>query len=67
MTPDENVFYLIIDKQRDSENVYWGQLTEGKRTGKTGTAERIDWISLKGSLIKSLVHAVQLQGNGAAY
>ena len=23
MTPDENVFYLIIDKQRDSENVYF--------------------------------------------
>ena len=35
--------------------------------GKAGTTERIDWISLKGSLIKSLVHAVQLQGNGAAY
>ena len=36
-------------------------------TGKAGTAKRIDGISLKGSLIKSLVHAVQLQGNGAAY
>lgn len=23
MTPDENVFYLIIDKQRDGENVYF--------------------------------------------
>lgn len=23
MTPDENVFYLVIDKQRDSENVYF--------------------------------------------
>lgn len=23
MTPDENVFYLIIDKQRDSDNVYF--------------------------------------------
>ena len=23
MTPDENVFYLIIDRQRDSENVYF--------------------------------------------
>ena len=23
VTPDENVFYLVIDKQRDSENVYF--------------------------------------------
>ena len=23
MTPDENIFYLIIDRQRDSENVYF--------------------------------------------
>ena len=37
------------------------------RTGEAGTAERIDWMSLKGSLIKSLVHTVQLQGNRAAY
>ena len=49
VTPDENVFYLVIDKQRDADNVYFlNAVTESdlmalaEKDGDTTTAQPVE-------------------------